>query len=225
MSHAPRCPSLVINRGNDRREVFLKDGDYRAFLKAMGHACIEIPMPVLAYCLMPNHFHMVLLPKEDGDLSRWMHWVQNTHVRRYHQHYHRSGHIWQGRFKAFPIESDEHLLTVLRYVERNPVRAQLVKRAEQWLWSSARYWTEPGKIAEDRPSYLEVGPVKRPRDWLSWVNQAVTVGELEALRRSVVRGAPYGSPNWVERTAGELGLESTLRSSAEKGSFLIHFWE
>ena len=201
----------VINRGNDRREVFLKDGDYQAFLKAMGHACIEIPMPVLAYCLMPNHFHMVLLPKGDGDLSRWMHWVQNTHVRRYHQHYHRSGHIGQGRFKAFPIESDGHLLTVLRYVERNPVRAQLVRRAEQWLWSSVRHWTEPGRIAEGRPSYLEAGPVQRPRDWLSWVNQAVTAGELEALRRSVVRGAPYGGPIWVGRTAGELGLESTLR--------------
>jgi len=201
----------VINRGNDRREVFLKEGDYHAFLKAMAHACAEIPLPVLGYCLMPNHFHLVLWPQADGDLSRWMHWVQNTHVRRYHQHHHRSGHIWQGRFKAFPVENDEHLLTVLRYVERNPVRAQLTKRAEQWLWSSARFCTDAGKVAEDRPSFLEIGPVQRPRDWLSWVNQAATPGELEALRRSVTRGSPYGSPSWIERTAGQLGLESTLR--------------
>jgi len=201
----------VINRGNDRRDVFLKDGDYQAFLKAMGHACIEIPMPVLAYCLMPNHFHMVLLPKADGDLSRWMHWVQNTHVRRYHQDYHRSGRIWQGRFKAFPIESDEHLLTVLRYAECNPVRANLVQRAEEWLWSSARFWTAAGKASADRPSFLESGPVKRPRDWLSWVNRAATAGELESVRRSVLRGVPFGSPNWTARMAAELGLESTLR--------------
>jgi len=115
----------VIDRGNGRRRVFHKDGDYQAFPKAIGHACIGVPMPVLAYCLMPNHFHLVILPHADGDLSRWMHWVQNTHVRRYHQHHHTSGHIWKGRFKAFPIQADERLLTVLRYVERNPVRAEL----------------------------------------------------------------------------------------------------
>ena len=89
----------VINRGNNRRDVFRKDGDFQAFLKAMGHACIEIPMPVLGFCLMSNHFHLVVMPKEDGDLSKWMHWVLNTHVRRYHKHYHSSGHIWQGRYQ------------------------------------------------------------------------------------------------------------------------------
>jgi putative transposase len=197
----------VINRGNGRREVFRKEGDYHAFLKAMHHACIEVPMPVLGYCLMPNHFHLVVIPKADGDLSRWMHWVQNTHVRRYHQHYHSGGHIWQGRFKAFPIEQNEHLLTVLRYAERNPVRAQLVRRAEQWSWSSARFWQEE----EQRPTFLAVGPVERPTPWLPWVNQALTVAELESLRRCVNRGTPYGAPSWVEKTARRLGLQSTQR--------------
>jgi putative transposase len=156
---------------------------------------------------MPNHFHLVVHPKADGDLSRWMHWVLNTHVRRYHQHYHSSGHIWQGRFKAFPIEQDEHLLTVLRYVERNAVRAHLVRRAEQWQWSSARYWQKE----EERPPFLAEGPVERPRPWLPWVNQAVTVAELEAVRRSVNRGTPFGDEAWVERMARRLGLEATLR--------------
>jgi putative transposase len=197
----------VINRGNGRHEVFRKDGDYAAFLKALAHACIEIPMPVLGFCLMPNHFHLVVLPKQDGDLSGWMHWLLNTHVRRYHQHYHSSGHIWQGRFKAFPIQEDEHLLTVLRYVERNPVRANLVQRAEQWLWSSARCWKE----AADRPHYLAPGPVPRPPNWLAWGSRPLTPGELEALRRCVNRGTPYGSGAWVERTAERLGLQSALR--------------
>ena len=97
-------------------------------------------------------------PIHDGDLSVWMHWLQNTHVRRYHQHYHGSGHVWQGRFKSFPIEEDAHLWTVLRYVERNPVRANLVKRAEQCLWSSARYWQAE---AAPRPSFLVDGLVRR----------------------------------------------------------------
>jgi putative transposase len=136
-----------------------------------------------------------------------MHWLLNTHVRRYHQHYHSSGHIWQGRFKAFPIEQDEHLLTVLRYVERNPMRAALAERAEEWPWSSAGCW-RPGAM---RPAYLTAGPVRRPRDWLEWVNRAVTAAELEAVRRCVNRGSPYGSDVWVAAAAVRLGLESALR--------------
>jgi putative transposase len=196
----------VINRGNGRRPVFLTDGDYEAFLKAMGHACIEIPMRVLGYCLMPNHFHLAVWPTSDGDLSRWMHWVLNTHVRRYHQHYHSCGHIWQGRFKSFPIQADDHLLTVLRYIERNPVRAGMVKRAEQWNWSSAGHGTKGANY----PSWLAAGPVKRPGNWLEWVNRALTAAELESLRRCVNRQAPFGRDGWVERTAEELGLASTL---------------
>jgi putative transposase len=197
----------VINRGNGRRPVFHKDADYEAFLKAMAHACQQIPMRALAYCLMPNHFHLVVWPRRDGELSRWMHWLQNTHVRRYHQHYHSSGHIWQGRFKSFPIQEDEHLLAVLRYAERNPLRANLVRRAERWLWSSARWWEEE----EGRPAFLAAGPVPRPRDWLAWVHEPITEAELAALRRSVVRGAPYGELAWMQRTARRLGLEASLR--------------
>src|SRR5690606_10261916 len=76
-------------------------------------------------------------PYRDGDLPRWMQWVTTCHVRRYHRHYKGSGHVWQGRYKSFPSQNDAHLLTVLRYVERNPVRAGLVERAEQWAYSSA----------------------------------------------------------------------------------------
>ena len=196
-----------MNRANARRDVFLKDDDYEAFLKALGHACIEVPMRVLGFCLMPNHFHLALWPTNDGDLSRWMHWVLNTHVRRYHKHHQTSGHIWQGRFKAFPTESDEHLLTVLRYIERNPVRAKLVRKSEKWRWSSARHWQK----SEGRPSYLIPGPVQRPKDWTGWVNRAVTEAELKALRQSVNRGSPFGSEPWVAQTAEEMGLKSTLR--------------
>src|SRR5271155_61833 len=153
----------VLNRGNARREVFLKDGDYQAFLGALGNACDRVPMRVLAYCVMRNHFHLVVWPKEDGELSRWLHWLLNANVRRYHQHYHSSGHLWQGRSKTFPIEADDHLLTVLRYVESNPLRARLVRRAEKWPWSSALWFQgkKPG------PDYLCAGPVARPPDWLA----------------------------------------------------------
>ena len=80
-------------------------------------------MRLIAYCLMPNHFHLAVWPHEDDDLSRWMQWLMTTHVHRYRAHDHRTGHVWQGRFRAFPIEEDHHLRVVLRYIERNPRRA------------------------------------------------------------------------------------------------------
>jgi putative transposase len=118
-------------------------------------------MRVLAYCLLPNHFHLVLWPREDGDLSRWMHWLLTTHVRRYLRHYQSSGDVWQGRFQAFPIEEDDHLRLVLRYVERNPLRAKLVERAEQWPWSSL----SPTANA----SLLDAGPAPRGAGWVEMV--------------------------------------------------------
>jgi len=129
----------VLNRGNARNEVFHKDGDYGSFLKQLNQANERVSMRLLSFCLMPNHFHLVAWPRNDGDLSRWMQWLMTSHVRRYHRHYDSSGHVWQGRFKAFPIQSDEHLLTVMRYVERNPVRAKTIpiRKAQNWSWSSA----------------------------------------------------------------------------------------
>jgi putative transposase len=177
----------VLNRGNGRRTVFHKDGDYRAFVKAIGQVCREVPLRVLAYCVLPNHFHLALWPHGDGDLSRWMHWLLTAHVRRYHRHYHSSGHVWQGRFKAFPVQEDEHLLAVLRYVERNPLRAGLVRRAEDWPWSSLH-----GGGAGDPVPPLDPGPVPRGADWAEQVNRPQTEAELAALRRSVERGAPFG---------------------------------
>lgn len=127
----------VINRGNQRATVYHSPPDYAAFLQLVERADERIPMRLLAYCLMPNHFHLVLWPHEDGDLSRWMQWLLTAHVRRYHRVLGTSGRVWQGRFKAFPVQSDGHLLAVLRYVEANPLRAGLVRRAEEWAWSSA----------------------------------------------------------------------------------------
>ena len=196
----------VLNRGNARGEVFHKDDDYAAFLDLMAEANERLPLRILGYALLPNHFHLVLWPHGDGDLSRWMQWLLTSHVRRYHRHYHGSGHVWQGRFKAFPIAADEHLVTVLRYVERNPLRAGLVKRSEAWPWSSLA-WRASGR----RPALLEKWPVACPRSWVDHVNAVQTEGELAGLRRSVERGAPFGAESWARRIAKRLDLESSLR--------------
>lgn len=196
----------VINRGNGRARVFHSRTDYADFLDLMQRATTRVPMRVISYCLMPNHFHFVVWPHGDGDLSRWMHWLLTTHVRRYHQLRGTTGRIWQGRFKAFPIQQDRHLLTVMRYVERNPVRANLVRSATDWDWSSlARRepQTAKGMTCE--------GPLPKPSDWPNMVDIPHTEAEIEALRHCSAKNAPFGADPWVKRTAEELGLQSSLR--------------
>ncbi|QDU55356.1 REP-associated tyrosine transposase [Aeoliella mucimassa] len=196
----------VLNRGNARGEVFHKDDDFAAFVHLMVEASERLPMRLVGYCLMPNHFHLLLWSHHDGDLSRWMQWLLTSHVRRYHRHYQSSGHVWQGRFKAFPIQDDEHYWTVLRYVERNPLRAGLVARSQDWEWSSLKSTTRscPEELLSD-------GPLEKFRGWTNYVNGTETEAELAALRKSVERGTPYGDTDWQHKTAKSLGLESSLR--------------
>ena len=132
----------VLNRANARRTLFEDDGDYAAFERVLVQACERLSMRLLAYCVMPNHWHLVAWPRQDGDLSRFMNWLTLTHTQRWHQHRHTvgEGHVYQGRFKSCPVETNEYLLSVCRYVERNPVRAGLVERALDWRWSSARWY-------------------------------------------------------------------------------------
>ena len=149
----------------------------------------------------------VLWPPGDLDMARWMEWLLTTQVSHYRKRYGGIGHVWQGRYRAFPIQQDDHLLTVLRYVERNALRANLVARAEDWLWSSLREWLTPPALR-----WLDAGPVARGSAWLAHINQAQTEAELAWLRASVRRGVPYGGEVWVKDTAATLGLEFTLRS-------------
>ena len=156
---------------------------------------------------MPNHFHFVLIPGKNGDLGRWMQWLLTTHVRRHHKRERTSGHVWQGRYKAFPIEKDQHLLTVIRYVERNALRAGLVGDARSWPWGSLAWRADTRYARLLAPSC----PVRLPANWAQWVNAPQTLAELERLRGCVNRQRPYGSDDWVDRTAAELGLESSLK--------------
>ena len=203
----------VINRGNARATVFHKDEDYDAFIANLADSLEHVPMRIIGYCLMPNHFHLVVWPRGDGDLSGWMQRVTTAHVRRYHQHYQTggTGHVWQGRFKSFPIQQDEHLLSVLRYVERNPLRARLVETAEAWRWSSLRFQSNEARDRGALPNILHPGPVDRPRNWIKRVNQPETNADLQAIRQSIGRGSPYGETGWASQAAIDLGLEVTLR--------------
>ena len=200
----------VLNRRVARLPLFQRDGDYASFEKVLDEAFAKVPMRVLCYCLMPNHWHLVAWPSRDGQLSRYMQWVTTTHMRRWHAHRgtRGTGPVYQGRFKSFPIQQNRHCQVVCRYVERNALRANLVERAQDWPWSSMR------RRRNDRPDWLVAmkdWPIPLPRDWASFVNRPETEAELEAMRRSVFRGAPFGEPAWQQRTAARLQLTSSLR--------------
>jgi putative transposase len=198
----------VLNRGNRRARIFLKPQDYAAFLDAIVEGLDRHPTEVLGLCLMPNHWHLVLCPKEDGDLTRFVGWVTNTHVKRYRQHYEDKvgGHLYQGRFKSFPVQNDSYLLTVLRYVEANPLRCGLGLHAEDWPWSSFSL------REKSAGSFLSPWPVARPVDWKSLVEARWSEPELAQIRRSADRGSPFGEAGWAESTAIRLALQSTLRA-------------
>jgi putative transposase len=133
-----------------------------------------------------------------------------THTQRWHAHHHTTGtgHLYQGRFKSFPVQTDDHLLTVCRYVERNPVRAGLVSHAELWRWGSLWRRVHGGG---DGQGLLSRWPIDPPEEWVQWVNNPLAPEELQALRRCVNRGQPCGDVDWQQQTAAQLGLSSTLR--------------
>jgi putative transposase len=202
----------VLNRANGRATLFRKEADYIAFERALEEAVEREPLRILGYCIMPNHWHFVVWPKrgDDRQVSEFFRWLTVTHTQRWHAHHHTagSGHLYQGRFKSFPVASDEYLYTVLRYVERNSVRANLVARAEEWRWSSAwRYYQGDERIR----NLVAPWPIGRPSDWLTRVNRAISERELESVRRSIQRGRPYGNQDWSQNIVKRLGLESTIR--------------
>lgn len=200
----------VLNRAVARLPLFKKAADYAAFEQVLAEAHGRCPIRMLAYGVMPNHWHLVLWPGDDGELTAFVRWLTHTHTMRWHAHHHTAGtgHLYQGRFKSLPVQTDAHLLTVCRYVERNPLRAGLVERAQDWRWSSL--WRRTAGSDQDR-QILSEWPVERPANWLTMVNRPQSRAEEEALQKAIRRNAPFGSPVWTKRTANRLGLPSTLR--------------
>ncbi|WP_206290589.1 transposase [Humisphaera borealis] len=208
----------VLNRGNGRQAIFHKDADYDTFCRIFADGLRRYPVKLYCWCLMPNHWHLILSPEDADAIGRLLGWVGVTHVRRHHAHYHTAGggHLYQGRFKSFPIEGGKHFRAVCRYVEANPRRAKLVKRAEDWRWSSLAAHVDPPAarpedVAADAWPALTRWPGKKPADWEQRVNRPIEVAEAEAMKLSIARGRPYGSATWTAETAKKLGLEYTLR--------------
>lgn len=212
MPRAPRTDLAglvyhVLNRANGAGSLFAGIDDYDRFTTLLAEERAATGMRLLAWCLMPNHWHMVLWPHHDGDLGRFVRRLTQRHAQSHHRHHGTTGrgHLYQGRFKAFLVQDDAHLLTVCNYVERNPLRAGLVGRSADWPHGSlTRRHRRGGRLTDS-------WPVTRPPGWAEVVDRAQTPQELEALRRSVQRGAPFGEPHWVALMAERHCLMSSIR--------------
>jgi putative transposase len=198
----------VLNRANGRLRIFRKDGDFLGFERILADGIQRFRMRLCGYCLMGNHWHLLLWPREDGDLSSFLRWTTQTHAQRYHASHGTVGigHVYQGRYKSFPVQDDQHYLTVLRYIESNPLRAGLVRRAPQWPWSSFSV-----RCGRECDVVLDDGPVELPTNWTRLVHENLETSDLEIIGRSVTRGAPLGTASWTSATAERLRLTSTLR--------------
>ncbi len=214
----PRPPRLapagycfhVLNRAIARAGIFDEPGDYLSFEAILREALKLFALELLAYCVMPNHWHLVVRPLEDDELSRFMAWLTRTHARRWlaFRELLGTGHVYQGRFRSIPVETETHFLLLCRYVERNPVRARLVARAEDWPYGSLA-WRE--RMPAGPPWLASQWPVERPDDWLEIVNEPLTDAELKEIRESIRKGTPLGSLAWKRRVSEKLALGSTMR--------------
>lgn len=204
----------VINRGNNRQAVFLKKGDFEAFIRSLAELKERKPFALYGYCLLSNHFHLLVRPR-DVSISRIMQSLLVSHTQRYHQHHRSGGHVWQGRFKSPVIQNDEHLLTVLRYIEANPLRAGIVDRADDYPWSSYRAHGlgEANELLDRISTYEELSPYPavRQRKWSELVHAPIEEAALATLRRSNQTGLPYGEEAWVTRLGKKLELDLEIR--------------
>ena len=209
----------VLNRANARVQIFDNNKDYQLFEQILTEAKEKYDMRLLSYCIMPNHWHLILYPKKDGDLSKFMNWLTLTHTQRWHARKRTTGqgHLYQGRYKSFLCQDDNHFLTLVRYVERNALKANLVDKAEEWRWGSV-YRRKYG--SPKQKDLLALWPVQKPKDYIIWLNQPQSEDEENIIKNSIQRGSPYGDGSWGKNIINKFNLEMTVRSKGrpKKGS-------
>ncbi len=206
--HQPGICYHIISRGNRKATVFHSPSDFRHFIRILLQGQKRSKMRILAYAIMPNHFHIVIWLHEGGNIAKWMHWLLTKHVKAYAEKYETTGRIWQGRYKSFPICEDDHLLTVIRYVERNPLTAGLVQAAEDWQWSSLR-----GRMQRSKDSLITPSPLTLPEDWQSFVNEPLFPKEYSRFENSIAKGVPLGPQDWKDQMVEKLRLQRTIRNA------------
>jgi len=202
---APGIPHHVTQRGNRRQQTFFNDEDFQSYLELMSEWCMKFQVEVWAYCLMPNHIHLIVIPERRDSLNLAIGEAHRRYTRRINFREGWRGHLWQGRFSSFIME-ERYLLACTRYVELNPVRAGLVKKPEDWRWSSAGpHMKGKDDILVKTKPLLEM--VNKP--WENFLTFDVQEPEIELFRKHERTGRPLGVDSFIEKM--ELLLDRKLK--------------
>lgn len=199
----------IINRGNRRTEVFHNTQDYEKFIELMHEAKKMTNIKLYSFVLMPNHFHFIVEPNEAEDLSKYMQWLLTSYVRYYNKTYKTSGHLWQGRYKSFIVQKDNYLLTLLNYVEQNPIRAKL----KQWTYVSSN-----SKIND----FIDELPIKLPENWEEIKKDILKKKDKEKIDNSIQRQSPYGEDDWVHDIALKYDIVSTINPRGRPKKVIVN---
>jgi len=191
----PGVAHHVTQRGNRREDVFFSDADRRRYLQLLGEYSPDAGLEILGYCVLSNHLHLVVVPEHGSSLARVLKPVNLRYAQYINERKGWSGRVWQGRFFSCPMDA-RHCLVAVRYVERNPVRARLVKQAEEYAWSSAAGHTgqRVDPLLSDRQGLL--GSID---DWTDWLRTGAEDETLDRLRLYTRTGRPLGAPEFIER--------------------------
>jgi putative transposase len=199
----------VMNRAVQDVTLFTSPADYDCFLRVLSAAGQRFGVDLFAFCAMPNHWHLVVRPRESLELQAYMRWLTQTHAQRWRKILGTTGRgaVYQGRYRWVPVQEDRHFLHVCRYVERNPLRAQLVDRAEHWPWSSARF--SVCGIRSGAP--VAEWPIPRPSQWARLLNEGQPASVVTEIRRCVGRSLPYGDDEWSRAMRTDIDAAERLR--------------
>ena len=196
----PGIPYHVTQRGNRRQQTFFEDGDFELYRDLLAEGARRADASVWAYCLMPNHVHVIVVPSDHDGLRATFAYAHRRYTGFINARHRWTGHLWQGRFGAVAMD-EQHLAAAARYVALNPVRAQLVERAEEWEWSSTR-----AHLAGQNDALVTVAPfIERYGDFRAFLGGEEDQQATRALRRSESTGRPAGGNDWLlelERSTG-----------------------
>jgi len=200
----------VINRANARWRIFKTTKDYAAVIDSLEEIKETLPLDIFSFCIMPNHWHFIVRPGHNGGMGKFFGKFTQKVTQRWHAAHHTigSGHLFQGRFKSFLVEQDSYFIQLMKYVEGNALRAKLVKKAEEWQWSSLFL---RNNVPERSNKILSPWPVDIPYNYQKLVNQPLPKPQLESIRHSVIRSKPFGEIPWVEKVINKYDLQHTIR--------------
>ena len=211
----------IINRGNNRGDVFKEESDFDVYLKVIKKFKEKYSLKLYGYCLMNNHTHLIIEPTKANTLSKAIQSITLSQIRLYHSKYNSSGHLWQGRFKNPVIQTDEYLLECLKYIELNPVRANIVSRPEDYRWSSYRFHAfgeDENSMLDPDPMYLSLADTeeKRQKVYRDFIASEQDKNIFDLIRKSIANDSILGEDNFIDKLREKLALSKSRRRGRPK---------